>query len=166
MKSETKIWIDADACPRPVKDFIFDASVRLNVPVILVANSHMFMPRSSLFSLIVVGKGLDEADKYIIDNASAHDLVITADIPLASLLVDKGVLVLNPRGDTYTDENVKDVLATRNLMQDLRDGGLIVGGPAPFSLKDKINFTNAFDREITKLLKKNFGQNLDKAQCK
>ena len=150
-----KIWIDADACPRMVKEFVFKVSGRLKIPVVMVANSSMHTPRSNLVSLVVVGKALDEADHYIVDHAEPGDLVITADIPLASGLIDKGVVAINPRGRVYTADNVKEDLATRNLMQDLREEGAITGGPPPLGPREREQFANALDREITRLRKNN-----------
>ena len=146
-----RIWIDADACPKMIKDFVFQVSRRLKVPVILVANSGIHVPRSNLVSLVVVGDGLDEADHHILENCAEDDLVVTADIPLASLLIDKGVVAIDPRGTVYTPDNVKDALATRNLMQDLREEGTMSGGPPPLGPRDRENFANAIDRELTKL---------------
>ena len=145
------IWIDADACPKMVKDFVYKVARRLRVPVILVANSNMHVPRSDLLSLVVVGAGPDEADRYILEKCAMGDLVVTADIPLASFLVDKGVVAINPRGTVYTPDNVKDALATRNLLHDLREEGTMSGGPAPLGPKDMEKFANAIDRELTKL---------------
>ena len=146
-----RIWIDADACPKMIKDFVFKVSRRLEVPVILFANSGIHVPRSNLVSLIVVGDGLDEADRHILENCAAGDLVVTADIPLASSLVDKGVVAISPRGTVYTPDNVKEVLATRDLTQKLRDEGTMSGGPPPLSPRDREKFANAIDRELTKL---------------
>lgn len=146
-----KIWIDADACPKMIKEFVYKVSARLKVPVVLVANSGMHVPKSNLVSLIVVGKNIDEADHYILDQCAVGDLVVTADIPLASDLVDKGVVTINPRGNVYTPDNVKEALATRNLMYDLREEGTATGGPPPLGPRDKEKFANAIDREITKL---------------
>jgi len=146
-----KIWIDADACPKMIKEFLFKACHRLKVPTILVANRSMFVPRSALVSMVVVGKGMDEADHHILEHCSENDLVVTADIPLAAALVDKGIVALNPRGRVYTTDNVKEDLATRDLMQELREGGLLQGGPPPLGQADKEKFANAFDREMTRL---------------
>jgi uncharacterized protein len=145
------LWIDADACPKIVKEFLFKAAVRLNMRTVLVANSGMFLPRSPLFRMQVVGREIDAADHYIRDNSAPDDLVITADIPLAASLVDKQVTVIDPRGTVYTPGNVKEALATRNLMQDLRESGLQQGGPPPLGSNDKVRFANAFDREVTRL---------------
>ena len=146
-----RIWIDADACPKMIKDFVFKVSRRLKIPVILVANSGIHVPRSNLVTLVVVGDGLDEADHHILESCAVGDLVVTADIPLASLLIDKGVVAINPRGTVYTPGNVKEALATRNLMQDLRDEGTMSGGPPPLGPRDREKFANAIDRELTKL---------------
>ena len=146
-----RIWIDADACPRMIKDFVFKVSLRLKIPVVLVANNGMHVPRSNLVSLVVVGKEIDQADRHILENCAVGDLVVTADIPLASSLVDKGVVAINPRGAVYTPDNVKEALATRNLMQDLREEGMMSGGPPPLGPRDREKFANAIDRELTRL---------------
>lgn len=146
-----RIWIDADACPRMIKEAVFKTSLRLKIPLTLVANSGMFMPRSPLITIDVVGGGVDEADQHILAQAAKGDLVVTADIPLASALVDKGVVAIDPRGMVYTPGNVKEALATRNLMQDLRDSGVAQGGPAPMGPRERERFTNALDRELTRL---------------
>ncbi len=136
-----------------IKDFVFQVSRRLQVPVVLVANSGLHVPRSHLVSLVVVGTGVDEADHHILENCSVGDLVVTADIPLAASLIDKGVVAINPRGTVYTPDNVKEALATRNLMQDLREEGTMSGGPSPLGPRDKEKFANAMDRELTRQLR-------------
>ncbi len=146
-----RIWIDADACPRIIKDFVYKVSGRLKLPAVLVANSAIHVPRSNLVSLVVVGKGLDQADRHILANCAPGDLVVTADIPLASALIDKGAAAIDPRGTVYSPDNVKEALATRNLMQDLREEGTITGGPPPLGPRDRENFANAIDRELTRL---------------
>jgi len=145
------LWIDADACPKTIKEFLFKAAGRLQAPMVLVANSGMYVPRSPLIRLAVVGGAVDEADRYILAHSAPGDLVVSADIPLAAALVDKGVVVVDPRGTVYTPANVKEALATRNLMQELREGGLQQGGPASFGPNDRARFANAFDREVTRL---------------
>ena len=147
-----KIYIDADACPKPVKEAVFKAGSRLQIHVILVANSHMWIPSSPLISLVQVEKGADVADFYIVDHVEVGDLVITADIPLADLIVKKNVTAINPRGEVYTEENIGERLSMRDFMKELRDGGgLLTGGPAPYSDKDRINFTNSLNKILTKL---------------
>jgi len=147
------IWIDADACPKVIKEVIFKASFRLKVSVCLVANSYMPVPPDSLITSIQVEKGADVADFYIVENVEKNHLVITADIPLAGLVVEKGAIAINPRGEPYTKENISERLSMRDFMQNLRDGGVDTGGPAPFGPKDKEHFANSFNRIITKLLK-------------
>lgn len=149
-----KIWIDGDACPQGVKATVFKAAERLKLSVTLVANSYMSIPRHPSFDLVLVEQGADVADKYIADNLNATDLIITADIPLASIIVSKGATGIDPRGEVYTEENVQERLSMRNFMKDLRDNGLIEGGPAPFGSKDVQNFANALNRTLTKMLKK------------
>lgn len=146
-----KVWIDADACPKMIKEFVFKVAGRLQLPVTLVANSGMFVPRSNWVSLVVVDKGVDEADRHIVENSAPGDLVVTADIPLAASLVAKGVAAINPRGTVYSTDNVHEALATRNLMHDLREEGTITGGPPPLGPKDREKFANAIDRELTRL---------------
>ncbi len=148
-----KVWIDADACPKMVKEIIFKASARLKVKVCLVANSYMQIPSSPYISLIQVDKGADVADFYIVEHLESNDLVITADIPLASAVVEKNATAINPRGEIYTEENISERLSMRNFMQELRDSGIDTGGPPPLNAKDKEKFANAFDRIMTKLLK-------------
>ncbi|OIQ20957.1 MAG: DUF188 domain-containing protein [Bacteriovorax sp. MedPE-SWde] len=148
-----KIWIDADACPKVVKEVVFKASFKLQVPVVLVANSYMATPPDSLITSIQVDKGADVADMYIVDNVSKEDLVITADIPLAALIVEKEATAINPRGELYTEENVSERLSMRDFMQGLRDSGIETGGPAPFGVKDKASFANSFNKIMTQKLK-------------
>jgi len=148
-----RIWIDADACPRGIKDFLFKAAMRLGVPATLVANSGLFVPRSPLIRLVIVGGGIDEADRYIREHSAAGDLAVSADIPLAAALVDRGVTVIDPRGTVYSENNVKEALATRNLMQHLRESGERTAGPPPLGPNDQARFANAFDREATRLIR-------------
>lgn len=149
-----KIWVDADACPRMIKEVIFKVSARLKLNVILVANNQMNYPASELVSFIKVDQGADKADLYITENVENDDVVITADIPLASNVVQKNAYAINPRGEIYTRENVSERLSVRDFMQDLRDNGMSTEGPRPFDQKDKQNFNNAFDRLLTSLKKK------------
>lgn len=147
------IWIDADACPKVIKEVIYKAATRLQLKVCLVANSSMFIPPGPLFSLVRVEKGADVADQYIVEHVCENDVVITADIPLADLVVQKKGIAINVRGELYTEENIRERLSVRDFMKELRDSGLDTGGPASFGPKDKENFTNSLNRILTKLVK-------------
>jgi uncharacterized protein YaiI (UPF0178 family) len=148
-----KIWIDADACPKVIKEVVFKASFKLKIEVVMVANSYMSFPHGGLISSIQVDQGADVADSYIVDRVVNGDLVITADIPLASLIIEKEAIAINPRGELYTEENISERLSMRNFMQELRDGGVNTGGPAPFGTKDKAAFANSLNNILTKLNK-------------
>jgi uncharacterized protein len=150
-----KIWVDADACPKVIKEVIFKKSCRLKIDVTLVANSYLQIPDAPNISFIQVDQGADVADFYIIEHLNKDDLVITADIPLASLVVEKEATAINPRGEIYTEENISERLSVRDFMQDLRDSGLQTGGPAAFGAKDKEQFTNSLDRLLTKMMARN-----------
>ncbi len=147
------IWVDADACPKVVKEIIFKAAFRLNIKTFLVANSYMSVPLGGPVSSIQVDKGQDVADNYIADHLDQGDLVITADIPLAAKVVEKGATAINPRGEHYTEENVSERLSMRDFMQDLRDSGIDTGGPAPFGNKDKENFANSLNKILAQYKK-------------
>jgi len=147
-----KIWIDADACPKVIKEVIFKTSFRLKISLCLVANSYISIPSGPLLSLIQVEQGEDVADFYIVKHVSKNDLVITADIPLAALVVEKGATAINPRGDLYTEENVRERLSMRDFMKDLRDSGVDTGGPPPFGGKDKVLFANSLNRILAKMI--------------
>lgn len=141
------LWIDADACPKPVREIVLRASKRRQIPLIMVANHSLGLPPAPLLRQIVVPGGADEADHYIIEHAVPGDLVVTADIPLADGLVRREVTAINPRGQIYDKGSIGERLAVRNLMDELRGAGLAGrGGPAPFSDKDKQAFANALDR--------------------
>ena len=147
---KTKIWVDADACPKIIKEVIFKFSSRLQIPVCLVANSYMKVPHTDLVSLVKVDLGADVADKYIATHCKEQDIVVTADLPLAGEVVKTGALAINPRGELYDEETICDRLSMRDFMTDLRDNGLVTGGPNTFSGKDKINFTNTLNKTLTK----------------
>jgi uncharacterized protein YaiI (UPF0178 family) len=149
-----QILVDADACPRVAKEIIFRAATRTNVRVVLVANQHMRIPESELFLLEQVGQGLDVADERIVELAEEGDLVVTADIPLANLVVEKGATALNPRGELYTTNNVRQRLNMRDFMADLRGSGIEAGGPPAYSQRDSQDFANALDRYLTKAQRK------------
>ena len=147
-----RIWVDADACPKPVKELVFRASERLSINAIFVANSPIYLPPSNHLEIIYVPKDPDAADKYIIQNLKKEELIITADIPMASEVLKKGALVVSPRGDEFTEENIGDKISTRNLMSELRASGMVGGGPPPMKGKDFQKFSSVFDRILTKLL--------------
>ena len=144
------IWVDADACPRAVKDVIYRAARRTQTMTTLIANQMLLTPPSPFIKAIQVLSGMDVADGEIILRLRAGDLVITADIPLAALVVEKNALALNPRGEWYTRENVHALLSMRNFMQELRDSGAQTGGPAALSARDVQNFANALDGWLAK----------------
>ena len=145
-----KIWIDADACPRVIKDIVFRASERLTLPVLLVANKSLSKHTTGLIESIVVADGFDVADDYIAEHVAAEDVVITADIPLAARVVAKGGVALDPRGELYTKTNINHKLAMRDLMDELRKNGEITGGPSSFNQKNIQEFANQLDRFLTK----------------
>jgi uncharacterized protein len=149
-----KLWVDGDAAPRDVKDIIFRAARRVEVMAIIVANRRMPLPGSNDFvSSIVVEGGPDVADRYIEQNADAGDIAITADIPLAALLVEKGVTVIDPRGQQYDEENVRERLAMRDFMDSLRGANVETGGAAQYSARDKQAFAASLDRLLMKALR-------------
>lgn len=144
--SSKQIWVDADACPKVIKEILFRAAERVGMPMILVANQPLDVPRSRYIRSVQVAAGFDVADNHIVQQAQAGDLVITADIPLAAEVVAKGCLALNPRGDLYTEENIRQRLSMRDFMETLRSSGVDTGGPAAFSQADRRDFANQLDR--------------------
>jgi len=144
-----KIWVDADACPNIIKNVIYKVSQRRGVKVILVANQFMRIPESKLFSFIQVGNGFNEADEKIVELLDKTDLVITADIPMASDVIGKGAVALNPRGEMYTTDNIRARLSMRDFMDTLRMGGTITDGAPPLDKHNIQNFTNALDKFLT-----------------
>ncbi len=147
-----QIWVDADACPKIIKEILFRAANRTSIRTIFVANQPMTTPPSPYIKKLVVGAGFDIADKRIVNDMSPGDLVITADIPLADAVVEKGGIALNPRGELYTVDNIKHRLAMRNLMSGLRDGGVITGGPEKLSQKASMEFAKQLDRLLAKAI--------------
>jgi len=145
-----QIWVDADACPGEIKELLYRAAKRRKVKVTLVANQQLYTPRSEYIDSIVVQSGMNVADRRIVELVGPADLVVTADIPLAADVVAKGGQALNPRGELYTDDNVGERLTVRNMLDELRGGGQITGGPSNFSAKDKQAFANQLDRWLTK----------------
>jgi uncharacterized protein YaiI (UPF0178 family) len=141
-----RIWVDADACPRVIKEILFRAAERVQVPLTLVANQHLTVPRSPFIKSMQVPSGLDVADSRIVELVGPGDLVVTADIPLAALVIRKGGVGLDPRGELYTDSNIGERLAMRNLMDELRSGGVVTGGPPEIGKRDRQAFANQLDR--------------------
>ncbi len=144
-----QIWVDADACPGEIKELLFRTARRTKTKVILVANQPMRIPGNEYVERLLVPAGADVADHKIVELLEPGDLVITADIPLAANVVAKGGEGLNPRGELYTAANIGERLAMRNLLDELRGGGEITGGPANFSDKDRQTFANQLDRWLT-----------------
>lgn len=148
-----KIWVDADAAPREVKEIVSRAAKRLNVETILVANRKLATPADApMVRSVVVPDGANVADQYIVDHADANDLAITADLPLAADLVAKSVHVIDPRGDIYDKANIASRLSMRNFMDELRGTGVETGGAAPYGDRDKKAFAASFDRLLTKAM--------------
>lgn len=144
------IWVDADACPGVIKEILFRAAERTQTQLTLVANQPLRTPPSKVIRSIQVSQGFDVADNEIVQRMSRGDLVITADIPLASEVIDQGGVALNPRGELYTTANIKARLSMRDFMETLRSSGVETGGPAAFSQTDRQNFANQLDRWLTK----------------
>lgn len=145
-----KIWVDADACPVVIKEILYKAVARTGIAVTLVANRPLRVPRSPFIDTVLVGAGLDVADNEIVKRMDAGDLVITADIPLAAEVVAKNGLALNPRGEFYAKENIRERLAMRDFMDSLRSEGVESGGPSPFKAKDRQRFANRLDTFLAK----------------
>jgi uncharacterized protein YaiI (UPF0178 family) len=148
-----KIWVDADACPLVIKEILYRAAKRTNTEMTLVANQPLRVPPSPLIKTIQVSSGFDVADNEIVRRSAIGDLVITADIPLAAEIIEKGAHALNPRGELYTTENIKARLNMRDFMDTLRGSGIQTGGPKEFSQSDRQAFANALDRMLAKAQK-------------
>ncbi len=150
----TTLWIDADAAPQPVKEICLRASERLGLATVLVANQRLPIPPGyAHVTTVRVDGGADVADRYIAEHAVAGDVAVTADIPLAALLVPKGVVVLDPRGDEYTAEVIGERLSVRDFMEGLRMAGVETGGHPSYGPRDKQAFANALDRALTRALR-------------
>jgi uncharacterized protein len=141
-----QIWVDADACPKVIKEILFRAAERVGVNLILVANQPIPVPGSRYIRSVQVSAGFDVADNYIVQQIQTGELVITADIPLAAEAIAKGALALNPRGELYTEANIRQRLTMRDFMDTLRGSGVNTGGPASFNLGDRQAFANQLDR--------------------
>jgi len=141
-----QIWVDADACPKVIKEILYRAAERVGVPLTLVANRPLRIPPSPYIRALQVPRGFDVADNQIIDQIQADDLVITADIPLAAAVIEKGGHALDPRGELYTESNVRERLSVRDFMDELRSTGVVTGGPSEFSQGNRKAFANELDR--------------------
>ena len=148
-----RIWIDADGCPRDVKDVVFRASDRLQLPVSLVANAVLPTDGLPLVESVAVGGAFNAADDHIAESVAEGDLVVTADIPLAARIVEQGAVAIDPRGEVYDEGNVGERLSMRNFMKGMRASGYIEGGPPTFATADKQRFANALDRWLTRRLR-------------
>jgi hypothetical protein len=145
-----QIWVDADACPQVIKEILYRAADRAQVLTTLVANTALRTPTSEFIRTVRVAKGFDVADDRIVEQVQPGDLVITADIPLAAAIIERGAHALDPRGELYSEDNVRERLAIRNLMQELRSNGELVDGPAPFGPRERRLFANHLDRLLTR----------------
>ena len=143
------IWVDADACPNVIKEILFRAAERVEAPLTLVANKPLRTPPSRFIKSVQVAGGFDVADDHIVQQIQSGDLVITADIPLAAEVIEKGAHALNPRGTFYTKENIKERLTMRDFMDELRGSGIMTGGPKALNQSDRQAFANQLDRFLT-----------------
>ena len=148
----TDIYVDADACP--VKDEVYRVAERYGLSVLLVSNAWLRAPHEDWVELVVVGEELDAADAWIVEHVTEHDIVVTADIPLAALCLEKGAGVLGPRGRPFTKDSIGGALATRELMSQLREMGEVSGGPAPFEKRDRSQFLQALDQMVHAIRKR------------
>ena len=144
-----QVYVDADACP--VKAEVYKVAERHDLPVFIVANSFMNVPRDPAVKLVVVAAGMDAADDWIAEHAGPRDIVVTSDVPLASRCVKAGATVLAPNGRAFTNASIGMALATRNLLEQIRDSGEITGGPKPFAPRDRSNFLSALNQAIVRL---------------
>ena len=149
-----RIWVDADALPGELKEILLRASARLRIPIVFVANKNITLRESELTSFVRVTQGADVADAYIVDTSVREDFCVTADIPLAALLVEKGLTVIDPRGELYSPANVGERLAVRDFMAGLRESGIETGGPSPWNPKVKQKFAALLDSLLTKATRK------------
>lgn len=148
--NDVQIWVDADACPNPVKEILFRASSRVQIRITLVANAALKTPPSPLVTAIQVEQGFDVADNYIAQHVARGDLVITSDIPLAAEVIEKDGAVISPRGEKFTKNNIRQRLTMRDFMEEMRSSGEHIGGPKPFSHVDRQQFGNALDAWLAK----------------
>ena len=148
-----RIWVDADACPNVIKDILFKAALRTKTELVLVANHAISAPASPYISKMQVLAGFDVADNYIAQQVQAGDLVITADIPLAAQVIERKGHALNPRGELYTVDNIRQRLGMRNFMEELRNSGVMTGGPASLNHSDRQAFAHQLDRFLSRYAK-------------
>ena len=149
--AKAAIWVDADACPKVIKEILFRVATRAEVIVTLVANQPLFVPPSPFLRQLQVPRGFDVADQAIVERVAAGDLVITADIPLAAEVIGKGGRVLTPRGEPYGPDTIAAALTLRNFMDTLRSSGVETGGPAAFSLNDRRAFAQQLERFVARI---------------
>jgi hypothetical protein len=145
-----QLWVDADACPAVIKDILFRVADRLELPLTLVANRLLRVPPSPYIRALQVPMGFDVADAHLVERVAEGDLVITADIPLAAALIDKGAFALSPRGEFYSAENIRERLGMRDFMEGLRGAGVDISGPAALSQADRQAFANQLDRFLAR----------------
>lgn len=148
------IWVDADACPGSVKDILYRAAERAQVPMTLVANKLLHVPRSPFIKSLQVERGFDVADNHIVRELQAGDLVVTADVPLAADVIAKGGHALNPRGEMYTRDTIEERLSTRDFLAKLRETGVQTGGPPALDQADRKRFADQLDRFLARLPKR------------
>ena len=147
--SDKRVWVDADACPGPIKEIVFRAAERTGIETVCVANHAVRIPRSRFIRAVQVASGFDEADTRIVESVASGDLVITADVPLAARVVAAGAVALNPRGTLYTTNNIGDHLAQRDLMDELRSAGAVRGGPGALGKAEIQRFANELDKFLS-----------------
>lgn len=143
------IWIDADACPKSIKEVVYKVSQRLNIQIVLVANTYQTIPSDDRIRLMIVEKKFDAADQLIEEQVEIHDIVITADIPLAAKVLKKKAIALNPRGEIYTENTIGSILSMRNFMKEFYDAGSITGGPPPFGPKNVKQFADSLNKLVS-----------------
>lgn len=150
MPEKVAIWVDADACPRVIREILFRAAQRVSVPLTLVANHALQIPKSPLIRCLQVEQGFDKADNYIAQQVRENDLVVTSDIPLAAEVIEKGALVISARGERYTRNNVRQRLNMRDFMETMRSSGEVTGGPPALGQRERQAFANALDQYLAR----------------
>jgi uncharacterized protein len=158
MSKPIEIYVDADACP--VKSEIYRVAERHGLKVFVVSNSPIAVPRDPMVERVVVDGGMDAADNWIAERAIRGDIVVTADVPLASRAFKAGATVISPNGKTFDDDSIGMTVATRNLLHDLRSAGAVTGGPRPFSPRDRSQFLSALDLAVVRLVRAGFGKKI------